>query len=46
MKNFCRHRDKFCREILGEDDDTFAKKRLEILKKVSREEKEKTLGGL
>ena len=46
MKNFCRHRDKFCKEILGEDDDMFAEKRLEILKKVSREEKEKTLGGL
>lgn len=43
VKNFCRHRDKFCKEILGEDDDKFAEKRLEILKKVSRKEKEKNI---
>ena len=33
VKNFCRHRNKFCHEVLGEGD-KFAEDRLKILKRV------------
>ena len=33
VKNFCRYRNKFCHEVLGEGD-KFAEDRLKILKRV------------